>query len=118
MLQIKQNGGVKLAGLKPQIVLAAAICSDTFDKHRCDCVITSANDSSEHMIGSKHYYGEAIDIRTKNIDHETMCAIVEELKLFLGEEFDVVLESDHLHVEYDDGNPPQSWHRPVSQDEI
>ena len=65
--------------------------------------ITSANDS-EHMEGSLHFKNRAFDIRIYNITGptETMAkGWVKNMKLILGRNYDIVLETDHIHVEYD-----------------
>lgn len=64
--------------------------------------ITSASDG-EHMTGSKHYTGEAYDFRTRNVvGGQIECARwVTRLREELGSNYDVVLESTHLHAEYD-----------------
>jgi hypothetical protein len=65
--------------------------------------ITSANDS-EHMEGSLHYENRAFDIRIKNIigarNHEARLW-AERMQVALGDDYDVLLEKDHIHVEYD-----------------
>ena len=64
--------------------------------------ITSANDS-KHMVGSLHFENRAFDIRIKNIigdeKHEARLW-TERMQIALGEDYDVVLEIDHIHVEY------------------
>ena len=63
--------------------------------------ITSANDGT-HMKGSLHYKNRAFDVRTLNlIDADTAAEWVEALKLVLGKDYDVVLEHNHIHVEFD-----------------
>lgn len=56
-----------------------------------------------HGKGSKHYSGEAFDCRTRNIpgDHRAKVEIFHTIKRVLGKDFDVILEKDHIHVEYD-----------------
>lgn len=56
-----------------------------------------------HKKGSKHYTGEAFDCRTRNIPGSLQAKkdIEKTIKRALGEDFDVVLEKDHIHVEYD-----------------
>ena len=63
--------------------------------------ITSANDS-RHMTGSLHYENRAFDIRIHNIvgGHPVARAWVARMALALGDDYDVILESDHVHVEY------------------
>jgi hypothetical protein len=65
--------------------------------------VTCANDSG-HMVGSLHYKNRAFDIRIKNIvgDEQTGKELwVERMKLALGDDYDVILERDHIHAEYD-----------------
>jgi hypothetical protein len=67
--------------------------------------ITSANDST-HMDGSLHFNNRAFDIRIKNIiggAEFTGAARIwaEKMQVALGDDYDVLLEHDHIHVEYD-----------------
>lgn len=68
-----------------------------------EVVITSACDG-EHMQGSLHYEGKALDLRCSvawgfsEADCEAIAAMMQER---LGEDYDVVWEGTHLHVEYD-----------------
>lgn len=66
-----------------------------------EMTITSGNDSV-HMKKSKHYTNEAIDIRCR--DMVRVSNTVEHIKSFLGADFDVVYEVDHIHIEYDPKN--------------
>lgn len=65
-----------------------------------EAVVTSVCDG-RHMLGSKHYEGLAADFRISHVFPGSVPKIVSELKADLGAEFDVVLEKDHIHVEYD-----------------
>lgn len=67
-----------------------------FMKYGVEAVITSGKDSV-HGDNSKHYLGLAIDLRTYHV----LDRIVQDLKNHLGKDYDVVLEKDHIHVEYD-----------------
>ena len=62
----------------------------------------------KHMAGSKHYTGDAFDVRTRdegpdfqqwpdNVKRHLRNA----LKNTLGADYDVVIEPTHIHVEYD-----------------
>ncbi|MEE9413349.1 MAG: hypothetical protein V3V22_09900 [Methylococcales bacterium] len=64
-----------------------------------DAMITSARDG-RHMISSLHFSGKAIDLRTRDMGGKEK-KVVEALKKKLGTSFDIVLESDHIHLEYD-----------------
>jgi len=63
--------------------------------------ITSANDST-HMSGSLHYMNRAFDIRIINIigGFEEAKKWVIRAKLALGDDYDIILERDHIHVEF------------------
>lgn len=65
--------------------------------------ITSAADG-DHMINSLHYKNRAFDVRIWNIvgdrtqEAEAWCG---RLRSTLGKDYDVVLEGNHIHIEYD-----------------
>ena len=98
---MKIKKGVKLNGLGTEILLAIIIATSVYEAHGIELVITSATDSI-HGYSSEHYKGDAVDIRTNTIKPETKKSfITAQIAEALGDEFDVVLESNHLHVEYD-----------------
>lgn len=68
-------------------------------------VITSANDSS-HMARSLHYEDKAIDVRSMNLTDTQKRLILEQLKLQLDQDYDILLENigtnnEHFHIEFD-----------------
>jgi len=99
-LRIKQ--GVNLLGLQPQTTLAIIIfhsCYSMLEKLG-ECVITSCSDG-KHSKGSRHYIGGAFDGRTRDLTPEQQHVLCDMLKECLTNQYDVVLEGDHIHVEYD-----------------
>lgn len=101
MISIKP--GVDVKGLGPEVLLGAMILSGVFWRHSIPTMITSCRDG-KHKEGSKHYIGDALDIRlpsrfnnTANIDLKLLA----EGREALGEQYDLVLEADHLHLEFD-----------------
>lgn len=99
MIQIKE--GASVHGLGTEILIALLIASKVYEKHGIDFVITSGTDGV-HGYSSEHYKGDAIDVRTRNITPETKKNLMAgEIKQSLGNDYDVVLESTHLHIEYD-----------------
>lgn len=96
------KSGVKVGGLKPEALLAINIAAGVYRKYGYDLVLTSALDGA-HSPNSRHYVGLAIDIRTRDIARYDLADIIQDLKTALGDEYDVVLEHDHLHVEHDPG---------------
>ena len=107
MIAIKP--GVLLENLSPQMVLGHTIVASIFAGagyntwvlgQKSWCTITSGSDGT-HMTGSLHAKGNALDYRTSHLTSEQRSSVAAACKEALGENFDVVLESDHLHVEYD-----------------
>ena len=62
-----------------------------------EMVVTSGKDG-KHGENSLHYKGRAVDLRTR--DFTDIWAT--KLRMALGKGWDVVVESDHIHVELDD----------------
>ena len=98
MSLLKIKGG---AVVSRQVIIAAAVvnAANSLDLST-DMVITSGNDS-RHLPGSKHYTDEALDFRTKTLTKTQQRALTDTVKRRLGRHYDVILESDHLHIEYD-----------------
>jgi len=67
---------------------------------RREAIITSARDGA-HMKNSLHYKGRAIDLRIYDMPMGVAQKVVTELKNKLGRNYDIVLEHDHIHLEYD-----------------
>jgi len=96
---MKLKPGVKLASLQPQMAVASLVVAGCFTAIGADCVITSGSDS-RHSTTSLHYAGAALDFRTRDLDEYSAELVATAAKENLGEDFDVVLEDTHLHVEY------------------
>lgn len=95
------KAGVKVAGMRPEILLAAVAVERVYEKAGFDCTVTACVDG-QHMAGSLHYKGAAIDLRTRHVPHAIeLKQIVDRIKECLGADFDVVVEMDHLHIEFD-----------------
>ena len=63
-----------------------------------DLVVTSCVDG-KHSPHSRHYTGDAFDMRIWYLDDKSSYRWA--LKEILGPDYDVVIESDHIHVEFD-----------------
>lgn len=90
------KSGVRISGVQPEIVLALLIADGVYQDHGEVLTVTSLLDG-KHMRASLHYVGSAGDLR---LPVQGVDPIVLALRSALGENYDVVLESDHIHIEY------------------
>lgn len=90
--------GVTLIDLDDRLRRFLTRIDEVFKAYGLEAVITSGTDG-EHMPGSLHYKGRAIDLRLPPINY--VAQVMKKLKDVLGKDFDVVLEKDHIHVEHD-----------------
>jgi hypothetical protein len=97
-MRIKDNA-VNLQGLRPEMIIGLMVANGVYIAHGKDMVITCALDG-KHSVTSLHYAGCAVDIRTNYFTKATAIKVRDEIKERLGIDFDVILESDHLHIEY------------------
>lgn len=96
---MKFKKDVDPTGIRPELMVALFICDSVYrEVEGIDLVVTSLNDG-KHSFGSLHFSGAAADLRIWNIDAERM---VNKIKIALGSNsaYDVVLESDHIHLEW------------------
>jgi hypothetical protein len=91
--------GVDIRKVTVEMVLGLVIADGVFRKHDIDMVVTSVCDG-KHMSGSKHYLGMGADIRIWGLEGK-LDMIISDLKKAMNNNFDVVKESDHIHLEYD-----------------
>lgn len=89
--------GVKLTGLRAELFVAIMVADQVYAEVGRELVITSVVDS-KHSATSLHYAGSAFDCRIyDDMDNEKIKATIKER---LGIDFDVILEGNHIHVEY------------------
>jgi len=88
--------GVRVNGIKPETVLAIQIAEGVWAKQGLDLVVTSVTDS-KHSQFSLHYTGYACDLRIWDLDTEKA---VRDLKEALTNEYAVILEDTHIHIEF------------------
>lgn len=88
-------GGVDLSSLHPAIWRAVrAVCKIWGEE---EPVITSTWEGT-HSSWSLHYLKRALDFR---LPRGPGIIAAQDLRKELGKDYDVVLEHDHIHVEYD-----------------
>lgn len=88
-------------GVTPRnLVILAAIANCAWDLPY-DITITSGTDG-KHMEGSKHYTGDALDVRIFSFPSaRDKNLFFERVALRLGKDYEVIMEGDHCHIEYD-----------------
>jgi hypothetical protein len=57
------------------------------------------------MAGSFHYSGLAVDIRTNDVPPADVPRLIARIKSCVGDDFDAILETDHIHIEFQPKNP-------------
>ena len=95
MLRFKD--GVSVYGLQPEMLLALDKCCAVWPT---DITVTSARYDAHHSHKSRHYSGLAVDLRSRDINSD-IDGLLANVREILGESYDVVKESDHIHIEYD-----------------
>jgi len=98
-MQVKDET-VNVWGLELCMQKALRLADEIWDDYGQELVITSARDGM-HSAGSLHYYGRAIDCRTKYFSEEDKKRVFEELQADLGADYDVIWHTSHIHIEYD-----------------
>lgn len=97
--------GVQIAGLKREMQIALDYAEEVYEKFGHSLIVTDAFDDQKRKIrgrvkDSKHYTGEAFDIRIWNVGADVHRIYGRLLKGLGDLGFDILLESDHIHIEY------------------
>lgn len=101
--------GVSVRGIQPEMLLALMIADEKLKGHNYVRMLTSGTEG-EHGPGSLHYVGLAVDLRTSTggITRTSARMLTAEIRRALGgdnSEYDVVCESNHIHIEYQPKGP-------------
>jgi hypothetical protein len=97
-MKIKQ--GVQMVGLQMPMRKALIVADDVWKRYGKELVVTSALDG-EHSAQSLHYYGYALDFRSRYFTDEEKKYAAENLRKILGSDYHVIEHSTHIHVEYE-----------------
>jgi len=107
-MKYKVKESAKVQNLNKEIKGALMVMAAIYSKYGFEMVITSGNDG-RHMKTSKHYTNDAVDLRIWGLEDSGFLKIIaNELQIALDnfiQGFQVVIESDHYHVEWD----PKNW---------
>ena len=91
------KAGVDISRLKPEIRKKLNVMAQiVWEREKQELVITSTYEGV-HSASSLHYTHLAVDIRSG--DHKD--EVKDWLDKWLGKDYDIVLEGDHIHIEFD-----------------
>ena len=99
-MAVSLKPGVRFEGIHSRIIEILPTLDWIYTSFGKDLVITSARDG-KHMGGSLHYQGRALDLRTFYFTPLKRQEVHFEVQNALGGDFDVILERDHIHLEFD-----------------
>ena len=100
---MKLKPTVNTEDVQPALWYGLGVCEAVYARHGMTLVVTCLRDSHENKPGSLHNKGVGADLRTRNIPPSTVELIVADIRKALdgADGFDIVLEVDHVHLEYD-----------------
>jgi len=101
---MRLKDGVNMLGVNWRLRQAMIEAERVYDRFGVELVITSLNDG-RHGYMSFHYFGLAMDLRTRDFKDkkqsvDATLVLKDELRS-INPYFDVVLERNHIHVEFD-----------------
>lgn len=100
---LRIKNGVDLSMIDPRMWSCVGIVKKIYEKYGYDTVITSGREG-KHSCRSRHYYGAALDFRTRHInDGAVKKYIARDIYSELKNTCSVMLEDTHLHVAFDSG---------------
>jgi hypothetical protein len=98
MMRLKAGlSGARVGGIEQETVLAIMIAASVYDKFEQPFMVTAVTDS-KHMPGSLHYVGLAVDLGMPSANVKNV--LLQSLREALADDFDVVEEGDHIHIEF------------------
>lgn len=105
MPTLNMKAGVDPTKAQPEILLAIMVAQSVYFSHGFDCVITRLRDYAKGQVANSLHNRDgicrAVDLRINHLPVGFAANIAAETALRLPNGYDVVLEKDHLHVEWD-----------------
>ena len=104
---MKLKPGVSINKLHVSMRVVLRDVEAIFREHGHESVITGGDETPEkHSLASYHRYGMALDYRTFFLlDQQEKEQVTKEIAYKLGGHYTVVLESDHIHIQYNWKSP-------------
>lgn len=102
MLKLKDDS-IDPNALQPQLILALMVAQDVYKNHGVHTLIITSLNDARHMKTSLHYIGAAVDLsiyELSSFDPDLPRVVKDEIKAALNMHYDVLLEANHIHIEY------------------
>lgn len=104
------KAGVNPVGVQAPTWYAVGVAEVCYRNQGVALRVTSLTDSIHPDLKNIHGNGFAADLGIRGMTSQTVAKIVEEMKYHLYSlGYDVVLETDHIHVEYDPKPGRSNW---------
>lgn len=105
---MKLKEGVIIEGLHISMRMVMVVVEGVYIQYGHESVITSGKEGfigdGVHSLGSYHYYGMALDYRTRFLKNRQECLeVVEKIRQKLGNKYTAVYEGNHIHIQYNWG---------------
>ena len=113
---IRYKADVKIQGIRPEVVAAIFVAEGILAQFSVEAFITSVGDGT-HSKKSKHYFGCAFDLRSKDLTPDQKQIVLNELRDALTSEFTVFLEqegeaNEHFHIQFGKKGQVLEWLNP------
>lgn len=107
---IVHKPGIRLLGVHHLALHAAYVADPIWMAAGAPETVITSGSEGVHSVGSSHYRGMAIDLRTNTLPGEKVKEAVAKLKQALGTDYYLLLEGEgtsnfHLHCEYRPQDP-------------
>ncbi len=83
-----------------EMLLALWVAESVYQEMGATEIVVTSFTDGKHKIGSKHYSGKAMDLRIWSLGEDKRKPATELIQHRLGAAYFVLLEKDHIHVQY------------------
>lgn len=105
MPRLKFKMGVDPWNVCGELILAILVARDVYAEHGFDCVMTRLYDHAPNQLPNSLHNRDgicrAVDLRINHLPNELIVPIFTDIRTALPGCYDLVLEKDHIHLEYD-----------------
>jgi len=98
--------GVCITGIRPELIIGLMAAEAAYRAVGVGMVVTSITDG-KHSLTSLHYAGAAADLRTRDMTESQIASVLRAIAKALPNDFDIIFEGNHYHLEYDPRRPHQ-----------